>query len=90
LPEPVVNADVHDEDGVWLHRPDLSWPEHRLGLDYDGGHHLAGDGRQTRRDAARREDLRSIGWRLQVITWYDLRHRPLVILRRIAQVLDLA
>jgi hypothetical protein len=86
LPEPAVNLDIHDLDGTWLHRPDLSWPKWRVGIDYDGGHHFASE-RQVRRDQIRREDLRSVDWQLVVITKYDLYQRPGPTVRRLARAL---
>lgn len=87
LPEPVVNRDVVDDDDIWIHRPDLSWPRWRLGVDYDGSHHFTRGQAQLRRDSSRREDLRSIGWLLSVVTATDLYGRPLIVLRRIRQAL---
>jgi hypothetical protein len=87
LPEPVVNRDVVDDDGIWIHRPDLSWPRWRVGVDYDGSHHFTRGEAQLRRDSSRREDLRSIGWLLSVVTATDLYGRPLIVLRRIQQAL---
>ena len=87
LPEPVVNLDVHDSDGTWIHRPDLSWPRWRVGMDYDGGHHFSGSQARVRRDASRREDLRSIGWLLPVVAGSDLYRRPLIVVRRARQAL---
>ena len=86
LPEPVVNLDIWD-GLTWIHRPDLSWPRWRVGVDYDGEHHFTGGEARLRRDSSRREDLRSIGWLLPVVTSSDLYGRPLIVLRRIGQAL---
>jgi hypothetical protein len=87
LPEPEVNQWVRDEDGVPLHRPDLSWPLWHVAADYDGRHHAERDrdddvraGRASdwrpRQDTASRELVDSIGWRLRVFTSFDVFRRP--------------
>lgn len=66
LPEPVVNHIVYDARGVLSKRFDLSYPELRLIIEYDGRQH-AEDERQWRRDIDRREELDTDEWRLIVI-----------------------
>ena len=53
LPEPVVNHVLRDENGGWTYRFDLSWPQVKLALEYDGRQH-AEDSRQWVRDVRRR------------------------------------
>lgn len=36
LPEPCINLDVVSDRGVWLARPDLSYPDLRIAIEYDG------------------------------------------------------
>lgn len=60
LPEPVVNADVHDSHGGWIARPDRSYPERRIAIEYDGRHHFD-NRRQWENDIARRHNLEDEG-----------------------------
>jgi hypothetical protein len=84
LPEPRVGHVVTDAAGGWLARPDLAYPEFRLAIEYDGGHHL-GDARQWRSDIRRRENLERAGWLVRVFTAYDLIHIPQTVVARISQ-----
>jgi hypothetical protein len=82
LPEPVINQDVFSSRGGWLARPDLSYPEWKIAIEYDGEHHRV-DRRQWRRDIARRELLEAAGWIVLVITGDDLLRHPASTLDRI-------
>ncbi len=84
LPEPQVGRPVYDSDGGWLAKPDLSYPEHKIAIEYDGRHHL-NDARQWRRDIRRRENLERAGWLVRVITAADLLNTPATVLARISQ-----
>jgi very-short-patch-repair endonuclease len=47
-----VQVPLHDQRGRFLGRPDLYYPEHKLGLEYDGGAHrdnLVEDNRRQNR-----------------------------------------
>lgn len=72
LPRPECNLDIID-DGMWLARADVAWPDFRLIVEYDGAVHLAED--QRRHDAVRRNLLQDAGWLVIVLTGRDL-HRP--------------
>jgi very-short-patch-repair endonuclease len=52
LPRPQAQVPVHDTLGRFVGRPDLYYPERRLGLEYDGGTH-----RETLADDNRRQNL---------------------------------
>lgn len=60
LPEPEVNVPIVDEDGVERSQPDLSYPEYRISIEYDGDVHNAPD--QVDRDISRAEQIRALGW----------------------------
>ena len=60
LPYPQVNMPVYDERGGWLAEPDLSYPEARLAIEYQGAVHA--DPRQMRKDTARQTDLQRCDW----------------------------
>ena len=60
LGEPVLNHVIRNTWGqpaVW---PDAAYPEHRLALQYDGGHHS--DPVQAARDRKRQEVTERLGW----------------------------
>ncbi len=83
LPEPAIGHVVVDSDGGWLARPDLSYPELQIAIEYDGLHHL-NDPRQWQRDIRRRENLERAGWLVRVITAADLFTAPGTVLARIS------
>jgi very-short-patch-repair endonuclease len=52
LPRPQAQVALHDPAGRFLGRPDLYYPSHKLGLEYDGGTHrdsLVEDNRRQNR-----------------------------------------
>jgi very-short-patch-repair endonuclease len=52
LPRPRAQVSLYDQEGRFLGRPDLYYPEYKLGLEYDGGTHrdnLAEDNRRQNR-----------------------------------------
>ncbi len=75
LPEPRVNDEVHDERGSFVARLDHDYREARLGVEYDGRHHLT-DAAQWERDVVRRGRLEDLGWRLLVVTSRQLYKHP--------------
>jgi REase_MTES_1575 len=85
-PPPTVNRDVFDEAGGWLARPDLSYPESKIAIEYDGMHHER-DPEQRRRDILRNENLTAAGWIVIVVTSADLRRRPERTLQRVLDAL---
>jgi very-short-patch-repair endonuclease len=70
LPGPVANRDVV-VDGAWLARPDLSYPELRIAIEYDGDHHRV-ERRQWQSDISRRRLLEDAGWTVLVFTADDV------------------
>lgn len=87
LPEPDINRDVIGSRGGWLARPDLSYPEWKIAIEYDGEHHRV-DPRQWRRDISRRENLEAAGWIVLAITAIDVFQRPAPTLMRILSALS--
>jgi hypothetical protein len=75
LPEPVVNHIEYDEQGRWVRRYDLSFPEHRLAIEYDGRQHAESQ-RQWERDVERREELDRDGWRIVVVLAKGIYREP--------------
>lgn len=74
FPCPVVGADVFDDDGRWVARPDLCWPALRISVEYDGAHHLV-SAKQRLDDVARQEELERLGWRVIVLFAHDVLRR---------------
>jgi len=60
LPEPLRNLRVLD-DGGWLARVDLSYPDHRIAIKYQGDQHRS-DQRQWRGDIGRTRALQAARW----------------------------
>ncbi len=72
LPRPVTQKSLHDRWGRFLGRPDLYYPDEKLGLEYDGGIHrssLVDDNRRQNR-------LLAEGIRLLRFTAGDIYQRP--------------
>jgi very-short-patch-repair endonuclease len=59
LPEPKLNVPTELHGGVVL-RPDLSYPEHKVAVEYEGEVHS--EAAQIVRDIAREEDFSRAGW----------------------------
>ena len=78
LPAPVPQFDVV-EDGVWLARVDLAWPEARVLVEYEGEYHF--DGVQIARDDVRLRPLIAAGWTVIRLAAHDLRNLDAVIAR---------
>ncbi len=85
LPEPELNADIHDEHGRWLARGDLVYRRWKVVVEYDGWQHER-DAAQRQWDHLRREQLEAAGWRVIVVTTADLAH-PWGIVARVRQAL---
>lgn len=83
LPAPVPQYEVV-QDGVWLARVDLAWPEHRVIVEYDGEHHF--EGLQIAKDDVRLKALVVAGWRVIRLSAADLRNTDDVV-GRIAMAL---
>ena len=61
LPEPAVNHPALATDGQYLARPDLSYPELKIAIEYLGDVHRT-DPRTWRTDIERHQRLRDAGW----------------------------
>ncbi|WP_261382384.1 hypothetical protein [Arthrobacter sp. UKPF54-2] len=70
LPEPEINVPMFDETGGWVQDPDLSYETEKVAFQYDGGHHATPA--QRRSDIFRDERARDAGWRVVVLTQWDL------------------
>lgn len=86
LPEPTVDFRVHDSFGKVIRRFDLSYPDLRLIVEYDGRQH-ADDPEQYESDIYRREDLDRWKWRSVVVTAKGIFQRPEETLHRVRNAL---
>jgi hypothetical protein len=86
LPEPQVGIEVHDANGGWLAVPDLSYPEYKIAIEYDGLHHLL-NRRQRASDILRRENLVNDGWIVIEVLADHLAHQPELTIMRILDAL---
>ena len=83
LPAPDVNVDLFDKWGRFLARPDLSYPQFMMSLDYEGEHHRT-DGVQWEKDIHRVPRLEDAGWQHTRISKSDL-HNSDEFLARLAR-----
>jgi very-short-patch-repair endonuclease len=74
LPEPVVNHKLRRRDASVQYRMELSFPQQRLAIEYDGRWHEEPE--QKLRDETRRADLAGRGWRFVVLHAEDLYEMP--------------
>lgn len=66
LPEPEINLEIRDVDGRQVRRYDLSYPEIKVIVEYDGRQH-AEKVEQWESDLDRREAIDNEGWRILVV-----------------------
>ena len=83
LPVPVSQYEVWD-GRRFVARPDLSWPEWKVAVEYDGWDHTAEDRRG--RDVERVDELRRLGWIVITVTARQYR-TPGWIERRVREAL---
>ena len=86
LPEPRVNLKIRNADGDVVARFDLSYPGHRIVIEYDGRQH-ADDTEQWNGDLERREWLDRNHWRIIVVTAKGIYQQPERTVRRIVAVM---
>lgn len=86
LPEPEVDHRIYSEVGQLLYRFDLSYPQIKLAIEYDGRHHERDPYRG--RDLLRREDLEADGWAFVVVVTEHLNGTPGDVLARVARVMQ--
>ena len=84
LPRPQAQVSLHDPVGRFLGRPDLYYPAHKLGLEYDGGTHrnnLVDDNRRQYR-------LQNGGIRLLRFTAADIFQAPESVVGQVRSALS--
>lgn len=83
---PVAQYEVRASDGRLVARLDGAYPEHKLGLEYDGGKvHGAVDA--LYRDRARQNELARMGWTLLRFTWWDVTGDTRRFVRTVADII---
>ena len=87
IPEPTVNASVRDVDGQPVRRFDLSWPEVRVIVEYDGRHHVERV-EQWEADLGRREEIDDEGWRILVVVASGVYRTPGATVDRVFRLLQ--
>ena len=87
LPEPVIHYPI-SVGGLVLH-PDLSYPEFKIAIEYEGDQHRS-DRTQWRRDLTRYELLQDAGWRVIRVHADDLFGDPGSVTRRVRGALRAA
>jgi hypothetical protein len=86
LPEPVLSYVVCDPWGRELVWPDIAFPDFKVAVNYDGGHHLSAEQKES--DIRREAMLAANGWISVVITVEHVRDRGYDgVVRRIREAL---
>lgn len=75
LPEPRVNLEVRTGDGTLLRRYDLTYPEARAIVEYDGRQHIERE-ENWESDLDRREAIDDDEWRILVVTAKGIYRHP--------------
>lgn len=78
-----VVQDAATRTAVWL---DLAWPEHRIGIEFEGAGHT--DPVEVLRDAGRYTRLVDRGWRIYRYTKYDVYRTPDRIIAELTRALQ--
>ncbi|KQY63561.1 MULTISPECIES: hypothetical protein [unclassified Nocardioides] len=86
LPEPQVNLSLRTVDREVVRRYDLSYPEVRVIIEYDGRHHIERID-QWEADLERREAIDDDQWRILVVVAADIFKRPERTLGRVVRLL---
>jgi uncharacterized protein DUF559 len=80
-PAPIPQYEIRDEDGRFLARVDLGYPQWRIALEYEGDHHR--ERTQFRRDITRVNALRQAGWLVLRFTADDVLRHPQVLVEQV-------
>lgn len=86
LPEPTINHKVRRPDGSVRFRLDLSYPDFRVVIEYDGRQH-AESSRQWDWDIDRREWMDDDKWRIVIVRSKDIYNTPGQTLQRIIKTM---
>lgn len=84
LPVPDINHTLVDSDTGKHLRPDFTFREAKLLIEYQGDYHRSKA--QWRNDMSRRSRLEALGWKVMELNWDDLKN-PIELAARIASAL---
>jgi hypothetical protein len=87
IPEPRINHTIREIDGQPVRRYDLSWPDVRVIVEYDGRHHVERVD-QWEEDLDRREAIDDDGWRILVVVSKGIYREPRRTVDRVFRVLQ--
>jgi very-short-patch-repair endonuclease len=87
LPEPVVNLSIRDDHESVALRLDLSYPEVKVAVEYDGRQHVELT-QQWERDLERRDELDRGRWRLVIVTSKGIYVEPERTVQRVFEALQ--
>lgn len=82
LDEPKVNEVIGDQSRLRWRKVDLSYPQWKVAVEFDGRHHIERE-HQWDNDILRREELEDLGWRFVIVTSTAMYTDPLRVLQRI-------
>ncbi|ROP57486.1 MULTISPECIES: endonuclease domain-containing protein [unclassified Rathayibacter] len=88
LPEPELNVELYDADGVFVARVDLLYRNQWVVVEYDGDQHRT-DTRQYERDIARSEAIQALGYRHIRVRLSGLVDHPEATAARVRRALGL-
>lgn len=83
LPRPAAQVEIHDSRANFVGRLDLYYPDHRLGIEYDGALHKD----QLAEDNRRQNLLLGAGVRLLRFTAADVLSRPEIVIGQVRAML---
>lgn len=86
LPEPEVNLTLRTEQGDPYRKYDLSYPQIKVIIEYDGRHHIERED-QWEADLERREAIDDDGWRILVVTAKGIYRDPATTVARVFRLL---
>lgn len=81
LPEPELNADIHDDFGQWLANADLVFRKRRVCVEYQGAQHRTPQAYAA--DLDRRHRLGEAGWVVVEVSATHLFRTPAEVVRRL-------
>jgi hypothetical protein len=87
LPHPLINSSIYDSNGGFVAMPDLSWPEYRVALEYEGDDHRSV--KRFRADIGRIERLVDHDWVVVKATANDLFDTPRELVERMIRRLSI-
>ena len=85
LPAPATQHEVYDEDGSFVARLDMAWPEHLVGREYVSARWHRPD--RIEADELRLQRLEELGWSMDNLYRYQLQPDEVDWLRHLAAAL---